>query len=105
MPIMVQCSGCGGKFRASDKAAGKRVKCPTCSAFIDVNGAQTQVPTVPAAAERVPSQQPQDNSFTPGATSEKTELRWARAVWAGGGAIAFILLVACLWFFLLNDSI
>jgi len=36
MPIIVQCTGCGGKFRAPDEAAGKRVKCPKCSAVIDV---------------------------------------------------------------------
>ena len=37
MPIAVECSGCGGKFRAPDQAAGKRVKCPTCSTTIAVS--------------------------------------------------------------------
>jgi hypothetical protein len=37
MPIAVQCSGCGGRFRAPDEAAGKRVKCPKCSALIEVS--------------------------------------------------------------------
>lgn len=36
MPIAVQCSGCGGKFRASDDAAGRRVKCPKCSVEIAI---------------------------------------------------------------------
>ena len=31
MPIIVQCSGCGGKFRGPDELAGKQVKCPKCS--------------------------------------------------------------------------
>jgi hypothetical protein len=39
MPINVQCPGGGGKFRALDNAAGRRVKCPKCSAVIDVNRA------------------------------------------------------------------
>ena len=34
MAIQVECSGCGGKFRAPDKSAGRRVKCPKCSAAI-----------------------------------------------------------------------
>ena len=42
MPIAVECSGCGGKFRGPDESAGKRVKCPKCSAVIEVNGGHTQ---------------------------------------------------------------
>ena len=33
MPIAIPCLGCGGKFRTPDEAAGKRVKCPKCSAM------------------------------------------------------------------------
>ena len=40
MPITVQCSGCGGKFRAPDEAAGKRVKCPKCSGVILIGSTQ-----------------------------------------------------------------
>jgi DNA-directed RNA polymerase subunit RPC12/RpoP len=36
MSITVQCSGCGGKFRAYDKLAGRRGKCPKCSGNIVV---------------------------------------------------------------------
>lgn len=31
---IVRCPGCGSKFRAHDKLAGKRVKCPKCSSVI-----------------------------------------------------------------------
>ena len=36
MSITVQCSGCGSRFRADDKLAGRRGKCPKCSAAIEV---------------------------------------------------------------------
>ena len=34
MAIHVQCAECGAKFQAPEKLAGKRVKCPKCSAVI-----------------------------------------------------------------------
>ncbi len=34
MPFDVKCDGCGRQFRAPDKLAGKRVKCPQCQAVI-----------------------------------------------------------------------
>lgn len=49
MPIVVQCSGCGGKFRAPDEAAGKRLKCPKCATVIHV-GNVAQQPTLAARA-------------------------------------------------------
>lgn len=36
MPINVQCPACKSKFRADDKLAGRRGKCPKCSAVIEV---------------------------------------------------------------------
>ncbi len=36
MPINVQCKGCNQKFQAPDQSAGKQVKCPKCSAPIDI---------------------------------------------------------------------
>ena len=36
MPIPVQCPGCGSQFQAADRLAGKRAKCPQCSAAIAV---------------------------------------------------------------------
>lgn len=71
MPIMVQCSGCGGKFRAPDEAAGKRVKCPKCSAMIEVG---TIFPT--DTCEKI------DNSLG--------VLVWA---WVGGGVITLLLVI------------
>lgn len=38
MPLDVKCDGCGRRFRAPDKLAGKRVKCPQCQAVILVGG-------------------------------------------------------------------
>ena len=41
MPISAQCPGCGRKFKAPDKLAGKRVKCPQCSAEIQIAAARS----------------------------------------------------------------
>jgi len=36
MPIEAKCQACGVRFRAPDKYAGKRVKCPKCAAAIQI---------------------------------------------------------------------
>lgn len=36
MSIKVQCDGCAKRFSAADKLAGKRVKCPSCGAAIEI---------------------------------------------------------------------
>jgi hypothetical protein len=36
MPITLGCPSCGKRFRARDESAGKRVKCPYCSAPVSV---------------------------------------------------------------------
>ena len=36
MPISVECRGCGRKFQTPERLAGKRAKCPKCSAVIEV---------------------------------------------------------------------
>lgn len=36
MPFVVVCKACGSKFQAPDHLAGKRAKCPKCSALIDL---------------------------------------------------------------------
>ena len=36
MSINVECQGCGGRFQAPDNLAGKRAKCPKCSAVIQL---------------------------------------------------------------------
>jgi len=53
MPIRVQCPGCGSNFRADDKLAGKRVKCPKCPALIEVRSASP-----PQPAQSAPGQKP-----------------------------------------------
>lgn len=42
MPIHGQCPGCGRKFQAPDKLSGKRVKCPNCSAEIQLGHGDQQ---------------------------------------------------------------
>ena len=36
MPIPVTCGTCAKRFKAGDKLAGRRVKCPQCQGFIDI---------------------------------------------------------------------
>jgi RsiW-degrading membrane proteinase PrsW (M82 family) len=36
MPIPVACSGCGKRFKAPDRGAGKQVPCPACQAIISI---------------------------------------------------------------------
>lgn len=63
MPIAIQCTGCGGRFRAPDAAKGRQVRCPKCSASIQVPAMQTQTqaaiggassdaPTLPISSTR-----------------------------------------------------
>ncbi len=69
MPITVRCEGCGRSYRANDKLAGKRVKCPKCSGVIQVPEADQQqaaqrppshgtTPREPPSQERPPSEHP-----------------------------------------------
>jgi len=103
MPIVVQCSGCGSKFRAPDEAAGKRVKCPKCSAMIEVKSGQPQQPAHPhvtaeigsRAAPAVPAKAaPVSDRIGTGGSSRV--LAWASC---GGGAITILLIIVLLWFF------
>jgi DNA-directed RNA polymerase subunit RPC12/RpoP len=54
MAIHVQCAGCGAKFQALEKLAGKRAKCPECSAAITVprQPEQTSRQAVPSQEEK-----------------------------------------------------
>jgi hypothetical protein len=54
MPIQGQCPGCGRKFQAPDKLAGKRVKCPNCSALIDLGGSDPPRSVPPREAAQGP---------------------------------------------------
>jgi len=64
MPIHAQCPGCGRKFQAPDKLSGQRVKCPNCSAVIQLGGgrqrpsSQQSAPGQQAAQATGPSKQP-----------------------------------------------
>jgi predicted Zn finger-like uncharacterized protein len=52
MTIHVTCPGCGAKFQAPEDLAGKRVKCPKCSAAIAVAGQPRQAGAQAAPAEQ-----------------------------------------------------
>jgi len=45
MPISGQCQVCGREFQAPDKLAGKRVRCPSCSAAVELGSADRQPTT------------------------------------------------------------
>ena len=40
MPIEIKCDSCGKRYRAPDKAAGRRVTCKSCGKTIPVPAAQ-----------------------------------------------------------------
>lgn len=54
MPIHVVCSSCGKQLSAPDKAAGRKAKCPKCSAAVQVPHSATRLPAV----EAIPSHRP-----------------------------------------------
>jgi hypothetical protein len=70
MPILGHCPGCGRKFHAPEKLAGKRVKCPNCSAVIQLARADQhravqqaaspqEAPQTPAIPKQLAPEQPQ----------------------------------------------
>ena len=73
MPITVQCPGCKTQLRANDKLAGRRVKCPKCSAVIEVAVSEQQQSSQAGTAQGAASQPPSSNPLataapgTPGA--------------------------------------
>jgi len=74
MPIAVQCSRCGGKFRAPDEAAGKRAKCPKCSASIEIRGEPATVCVSPATSAQTQEPiEPQQASMAE--TAKRAEAR------------------------------
>ena len=38
MPLEIVCESCGCRLRVQDESAGKRVKCPNCSAVMEMDG-------------------------------------------------------------------
>jgi DNA-directed RNA polymerase subunit RPC12/RpoP len=55
MPIKVFCGGCSAMFQAKDALAGKKVKCPKCSAQIVVGESKVTGASVSAPANVKPS--------------------------------------------------
>ncbi|MGA2061240.1 MAG: hypothetical protein ABSG67_12210 [Thermoguttaceae bacterium] len=99
MPINVQCPGCKSKFRAPDAAAGKRLKCPKCSALIMVGNAHQQQSAQDSAAGKGKLPVPSAILVKPTLLCEKIEdpsgvLLWA---WLGGGAITLLLIAGLAW--------
>lgn len=58
MPIHGQCPGCGREFQAPDRLSGKRVKCPNCSAAIELGSPEQRRTAEGAAAGQEASQTP-----------------------------------------------
>lgn len=57
MTIPISCS-CGARFNAPPHLAGKRVKCPTCSAILDIPTESTAPPSTQPAKAPAPKVQP-----------------------------------------------
>ena len=88
MAIVVPCPGCKQSLKVPDQAAGKKVKCPKCSAAVGV-------PMPPAANESSAESFPQTPSSPQRSTKQKSHL----ALWLGLGVTAFLvglILVVCL---------
>jgi len=101
MPIGVQCSGCGGKFRAPDALAGKRVKCPKCSALIEVSRADEQHAAQKLASVDKPSHSPPALPAISASVRHKSEGRARRVLWAwiGGAGATLVIVPGLLWMF------
>lgn len=107
MPITTQCTHCGKAYRVADALAGQNVKCKACGQAFVVAEATAATPH-PAAASPAPASHaaPPPPPPTPAPAPapawqpmyaekppEKSSgsLQWA--LWVGGGAIAFVLVV------------
>jgi predicted Zn finger-like uncharacterized protein len=56
MPISLTCPQCSGKLRVADNLAGKRVKCPKCSATFPAGPAEDSAPITKKAPTSAASQ-------------------------------------------------
>lgn len=72
MPIPVVCSGCGGRFAAPDRGAGRKVPCPTCGSTIAIPAA-APTPAVPQ-----PPRAPAKPATAPAAPSPSAKPIWTR---------------------------
>lgn len=52
MPITANCLGCGQTIAAPDSAAGRKARCPHCSAVVDIPAAAAAVQELAAAVGR-----------------------------------------------------
>ncbi len=75
MPIKITCKACNAVLRAPDTAAGKKIKCPKCSAAIAVPAAAAEVEA--HAANSTPSHRQREND-TPGASNGEDRARRRR---------------------------
>ncbi len=70
MPIHAQCPSCGRKFQAPDKLSGRRVKCPKCSAVIQLEGDR------PQTARQAPSGQQRRQTSGPAEQPGQKAAQW-----------------------------
>jgi len=101
MVVSVECSGCGGKFRAPDALAGKRVKCPKCSALIEVSRADEQHTAQKVAPVDKPSHSPPALPAISASVRHKSEGRSRGVLWAwiGGAGATLVIVLGLLWVF------
>jgi predicted Zn finger-like uncharacterized protein len=95
MPIVVACPSCQTRLKVPDQSAGKKVKCPKCSAAIDVPlTGNEQIPDTPAApgpAAPATGSAPAANGGDAGAAPKKSR----KGLYIGLGVGAFLLLSCC----------
>lgn len=58
MPIEFECTACQRRVKAPDSLAGKKARCPTCQAVLDVPDAVIEAEEMPAAYTAAPAQAP-----------------------------------------------
>ena len=88
-------------FSAPDEAAGKRAKCPKCSATIKVSSSeQRQSPQI-STAGKDKSPPPQAIPTKPARVSEKTKdtsgVLAPAWIWVGGGVVTLLLVFGLFW--------
>src|SRR5437868_392480 len=51
MSVICQCPSCKAKYQVGDQYAGHKIKCPKCSAAVNVPAAPKPAPTISPASE------------------------------------------------------
>ena len=62
MPIEFNCEACGAKLRVDQSVAGKKVKCPQCSAVVSARGADESAAAASPFAEGASPSGPMDDA-------------------------------------------